>query len=397
MTNIKQLFLAHQAQTSNFPLMLEVSHAEGNYIVGSDQKRYLDLISGISVSALGHGNEKVKEAIKKQVDKHMHVMVYGEFVQNKPAELAAYLTGLLPKQLDCVYLVNSGAEATEVALKLSKRYTGKYKLVANQNAYHGSTHAALSLNSNEYFKQPFRPLLPGVSFITFNDLAGIEVIDDKTACVVTEVIQSEAGYVPANADFLHALRKKCDNVGALLVFDEIQSGIGKTGCMFAFEHYGVVPDILLLGKALGGGMPIGAVVTSRQILHAFTDNPILGHITTFGGHAVTAAAALAALQVVVDDNLLSDIHEKEALFRQRLTHKAIKDITGKGLMLAVSLDSFENLLKVISVCLEKGVITDWFLFANNKLRIAPPLTITKEEIAFACQIINEALQQVYDT
>lgn len=393
--NQKQIFLAHQAQTTHFPLMIEMSKAEGNYIYDIHGKKYLDLISGISVSHLGHGNTAVKEAIKNQVDEYMHLMVYGEFIQSPQIKLSQKLSSLLPQNLDCIYLVNSGAEATDGALKLVKRITKRSKIIANKNAYHGSTHAALSLNSEEYYKQAFRPLLPDIHFIEFNNLNDIKHIDEQTACVITEVIQGEAGYLPANIDFLKALRKKCDETCTLLIFDEIQSGMGKTGTMFAFEQYGVVPDILLLGKALGAGMPIGAFISSKAMMNTLADEPILGHITTFGGHPVIAAAALAGINELERMKLMSSIPEKENLFRKNLIHPAIEKISGKGLMLAVQLDSFENNLKVIQYCMIAGLITDWFLFANNKIRIAPPLTITNEEILHACSIIVESINKVY--
>ena len=394
--NQKQIFLAHQAQTTHFPLMMEMAKAEGNYIYDIHGKKYLDLISGISVSHLGHGNEAVKNAIKNQVDEYMHLMVYGEFIQSPQIKLSEKLSSLLPQNLNCIYLVNSGAEATDGALKLAKRVTKKSKIIANKNAYHGSTHAALSLNSEEYYKQAFRPLLPDIEFIEFNNINEIEKIDHQTACVITEVIQGEAGYLPANLDFLKALRKKCDETCTLLIFDEIQSGMGKTGTLFAFEQYGVVPDILLLGKALGAGMPIGAFISSKAMMNTLADEPILGHITTFGGHPVIAAAALAGINELERMKLMSFIPEKENLFRRNLIHPAIEKISGKGLMLAVQLDSFENNLKVIQYCMEAGLITDWFLFANNKIRIAPPLTITNEEILHACSIIVESINKVYE-
>ncbi len=393
--NNRQLFLSHQAQTTLFPMLLEIARAEGNYLIDVNGKSYLDLISGISVSHLGHGNEKVKEAIIGQLNLHQHVMVYGEFVQGAQSQLAGAICDLLPKALDAVYLLNSGAEATDLAMKLAKRVTGKTRIIACENAYHGSSHAALSLNSDEYYKQAFRPLLPGISFIRFNDISSLSIIDENTAAVFTEVVQGEAGYIAADKAFLEALRARCSEVGALLVFDEIQSGMGKTGKMFAFEHYGIVPDILLLGKALGAGMPIGAVVSSQERMLSLADNPILGHITTFGGHPVVAAAALAGLQELLQGNWMELVEKKEALFRSLLVHPAIKQISGKGLLLAIALDSFENNLAVIKSCMEAGIISDWFLFANNRIRIAPPLTITEEEIKQACFIIVRALNQVY--
>jgi acetylornithine/N-succinyldiaminopimelate aminotransferase len=393
--NNRQGFLMHQAQTTHFPVLLEIARAEGNYLYDVEGKKYLDLISGICVSHLGHGNERVKEAIIGQLNLHQHVMVYGEFVQSVQTELAVRLTGLLPSNLDSVYLLNSGAEATDLALKLAKRVTEKTEIVACRNAYHGSSHAALSLNSHEYYKQAFRPLLPGVSFIDFNQLDGIEKIGSHVACVITEVVQGEAGYIPANLAFLQALRAKCDEVGAILVFDEIQSGMGKTGSLFAFEQYGIVPDILLLGKALGAGMPIGAVISSREKMNYLADKPILGHITTFGGHPVVAAAALAGIEELLAGKYIEEVAAKEMMFREGLKHPAIKQISGKGLMLAMELDSFENTLLVVQSAMKLGLISDWFLFASNRVRIAPPLTIRPDEILLACTILKQALDEVY--
>jgi acetylornithine/succinyldiaminopimelate/putrescine aminotransferase len=390
----RQLFLSHQAQTTNFPLMLEVSKAEGVFLYDSTGKKYLDFISGISVSSLGHGNEAVKTAIKNQVDKYLHLMVYGEFIQEPTALLAKKITDYLPENLDCVYLVNSGAEATDGALKLAKRVTKKSKIIACKNAYHGSTHAALSLNSNEYYTQPYRPLLPDVEFIEFNNIESLKIIDKQTACVIIETIQGEAGYIEPTIEFLSALQQKCRENCALLIFDEIQAGIGKTGKMFAFEHWNIVPDVLLLGKALGAGMPIGAFITSKRMMHVFTDNPILGHITTFGGHAVVAAAALAGLIEIENLDLINKIHDKEIFIRENLIHPKIKEIRGKGLMLAAQLDNFEQTLKLCQLCMADGLIIDWFLYANSSIRIVPPLTISKNELSIGIEIILKNLDLV---
>jgi acetylornithine/succinyldiaminopimelate/putrescine aminotransferase len=390
----RQLFLSHQAQTTNFPLMLEVSKAEGVFLYDSTGKKYLDFISGISVSSLGHGNEAVKTAIKNQVDKYLHLMVYGEFIQEPTALLAKKITDYLPENLDCVYLVNSGAEATDGALKLAKRVTKKSKIIACKNAYHGSTHAALSLNSNEYYTQPYRPLLPDVEFIEFNNIESLKIIDKQTACVIIETIQGEAGYIEPTIEFLSALQQKCRENCALLIFDEIQAGIGKTGKMFAFEHWNIVPDVLLLGKALGAGMPIGAFITSKRMMHVFTDNPILGHITTFGGHAVVAAAALAGLIEIENLDLINKIPDKEIFIRENLIHPKIKEIRGKGLMLAAQLDNFEQTLKLCQLCLADGLIIDWFLYANSSIRIVPPLTISKNELSIGIEIILKNLDLV---
>ncbi|MBC7400583.1 MAG: aspartate aminotransferase family protein [Mucilaginibacter sp.] len=391
----RQLFLRHQAQTSPFPALLEIAGAHGNYLIDTSGKKYLDLISGISVNSLGHGNEKVKKAMIDQLNLHQHVMVYGEFIQGAQTNLSATLTSLLPQNLNCVYLLNSGAEATDVALKLAKRVTGRRNILACKHAYHGSTHAALSLNSEEYYKQAFRPLLPGISFINFNDSNAIKQINEDTCCVITEVVQGEAGYIPADKLFLRALRNRCNETGTLLIFDEIQSGMGKTGKLFAFEHDGIVPDILLLGKALGAGMPIGAVVSSQQHMQSLSEGPVLGHLTTFGGHPVIAAAALAGIEVLLESKLMYQVEAKEILFRTLLVHPAIKSISGKGLMLAVVLDTFENNLNVIQGCMADGLITDWFLFADNRIRIAPPLTITTVEIEMACKVILKNINRVY--
>jgi acetylornithine/N-succinyldiaminopimelate aminotransferase len=395
MISNRQLFLLHQAQTTAFPLMLEIERAEGVYLFDINGKQYLDLISGISVSSLGHGNSYVKEAIKKQLDQYMHVMVYGEYIQSPQVKLAKQLTDLLPPHLNSVYFVNSGAEATEGALKLAKRCTGRTQIIACKHAYHGSTHGALSLNSDEYYKNAFRPLLPDIHFMEFNNEKTFELISHKTACVIVETIQGEAGYIPPQDDFLKKLRKKCDEYDVLLIFDEIQAGMGRTGKLFAFEHYDVVPDILLLGKALGAGMPMGAFVSSQKNMNVLTDNPILGHITTFGGHPVIASAALAGIEELLSHNWISEVEQKEKLFRDLLIHPAIRNVSGKGLMLALELESFEFNKKVIDGCIEDGLITDWFLFATNKLRIAPPLIISEDQIRWSCEVILKNLNKFF--
>ncbi len=394
MISNRQLFLTHQAQTTNFPLLLEVSKAEGIYIYDTNGKAHIDFISGISVSSLGHSNTAVRNAIKHQADQYMHLMVYGEYVQEPTAQLAAKLVSYLPSSLSSVYFVNSGAEATDGALKLAKRVTGKSKIMACKNAYHGSTHAALSLNSNEYYTQAFRPLLPAIHFMEFNNRNDIELIDNETAAVIVETIQGEAGYIVPHMEFLMALRKKCNETGTLLIFDEIQAGIGKTGKMFAFEHWNIVPDILLLGKALGAGMPIGAFVSSKAHMHTLTDNPILGHISTFGGHPVIAAAALAGLHELERMDLIAQVAAKELLIKRLLTHPKIKSIRGKGLMLAMQLANFDEVLKLCQLCLQDGLIIDWFLFATDCVRLVPPLIITEEEIEKAIQIILHNLNKL---
>jgi acetylornithine/N-succinyldiaminopimelate aminotransferase len=395
--NNRQLFLNRQAQTTHFPLLLEFEKASGIYLYDKSGKAYIDLISGISVSSLGHGNKRVNDAIKSQVDQYMHLMVYGEYVQAPQVKLAERLTTLLPSVLNCVYFVNSGAEATDGALKLAKRVTGRTEIIAFKQAYHGSTHAALSLNSEEYYKNAFRPLLPDIRFLEHNQTAELDSITQRTACVVAEVIRGESGYIVSDPDFLSALRAKCNSTGALLIFDEIQSGMGRSGKMFAFEHSGVVPDVLLLGKALGAGMPIGAFIASKEMMMQLAEQPMLGHITTFGGHPVVCAAALAGLEELLSHNWIAEVADKELLFRHLLKHPAIREISGKGLMLAPELESFELNKKLIDSCISDGLIADWFLFATHKLRIAPPLIITREEIAQACDIIINNLNLILNT
>jgi len=391
MLTLRQLFLANNAQTTDFPLLLEFERAEGVHLYDAEGKGYIDLISGIGVSNLGHSNPKVIQAIKDQVDRYMHLMVYGEYVQTPQVRFAEKLVSILSDNLQSVYFVNSGAEAVEGALKLAKRYTGRQQIIACKNSYHGSTHGALSVMGNEDFKQAYRPLLPGIEFIRFNDIDDLHLITQQTACVIIETVQGEAGIRVPELSYMQALRKRCDETGTLLILDEIQAAMGRTGKLFAFEHYGIVPDILLLAKALGGGMPIGAFVSSNQIMGALKENPILGHITTFGGHPVCCAAGLAALEVLLDENLVDIVAEKEALMRSLLVHPAIKEVRGKGLMLAIELENFDINKKIIDRCIANGVITDWFLHCDNSMRIAPPLIITHQEIKKACEVIIEAI------
>ena len=391
MATLRQLFLNHNAQTTQFPLLLEFETAKGCYLYTSDGKACLDLISGIGVSNIGHSHPKVIEAITNQAQKYMHLMVYGEYVQAPQVLFAQKLASLLPPQLQCTYFVNSGAEAIEGALKLAKRYTGRHEIIAFKNSYHGSTHGALSVMGNEQYKQAYRPLLPGISFIDFNDTEQLAHITQNTACVLVETIQGEAGIRVPDTAYMHALRKKCDQTGTLLILDEIQVGCGRTGKLFGFEHFGIVPDVLVLAKALGGGMPIGAFISSNAIMATLTENPILGHITTFGGHPVSCAAGMAALEVLLTDKLIDAVAAKEALFRKLLVHPAIKQVRGKGLLLAVELESFEFNKKVIDRCIANGIITDWFLHCDNAMRIAPPLIISHSEIEQACSVILEAI------
>lgn len=397
MLTLRQLFLNNNAQTTNFPLLLEFERAAGVYMYDSAGRAFTDLISGIGVSNLGHGNPQVIQAVKDQVDKYMHLMVYGEYVQTPQVRFAEKLTSILPGTLNSVYFTNSGGEAAEGALKLAKRYTGRGQIVAMHNSYHGSTHGALSVMGNEDFKQAYRPLLPGVNFIRFNHTEDLQFITYETACVILETIQGEAGIRVPDVAYMKALRARCTETGALLILDEIQAAFGRSGKLFAFQHFEIVPDVLLLAKALGGGMPVGAFVASAQIMGTLKENPILGHITTFGGHPVCCAAGLAALEVLLSEALIDSVAGKEALFRKLLVHPAIKAVRGKGLMLAVEFDSFELNKKIIDRCIENGVITDWFLHCSNSMRIAPPLIITDEQIAHACTVILEAIDFHADT
>ncbi|MDB5024622.1 MAG: aminotransferase class III-fold pyridoxal phosphate-dependent enzyme [Mucilaginibacter sp.] len=391
MLTLRQLFLANNAQTTDFPLLLEFERAEGVYMYDAAGKAYLDLISGIGVSSLGHGNPYVIKAIKDQLDKYMHLMVYGEYVQSPQVRFAEKLISLLPKNLGSVYFANSGAEAIEGALKLAKRYTSRAQIIACHNSYHGSTHGALSVMGNEVYKQAYRPLLPGVNFIHFNNHDDLELITEETACVVIETLQGEAGIRVPDISYMQLLRKRCTQTGTLLILDEIQAAFGRTGKLFAFEHFDILPDILVLAKALGGGMPMGAFIASNQVMSSLKENPILGHITTFGGHPVCCAAGLAALEVLLNKNLVEQVDAKAALFRQLLIHPAIKEVRGKGLMLAVELESFELNKKIIDRCIANGVIVDWFLHCASSMRIAPPLIIDDDEIRKACGVIIEAI------
>ncbi len=389
---LRQLFFRHVAQTSPAPLALEIVRAEGCWLYDSDGKKYLDLIAGIGPSVLGHRHPKVQAAVQEQLNAYWHTLVYGEFVLSPQVRFATLLSEHLPG-LDSVYFVNSGAEAAEGAMKLAKRFTGRPDFVACRNAYHGSTQGAASLMSPTDFTLAFQPLLPGIRYIDFNSEADLKKIDRRTAAVVVETIQGEAGLITPDPEWLHALRARCDETGALLILDEIQAGIGRTGHLFAFEQYGIVPDILLLAKGFGGGMPLGAFIARREIMQTLTQDPVLGHITTFGGHPVCTAAGLATLEVLLEGGLMAQIPEKEALFKNLLVHPAIREIRSAGLWLAVDLGDALKVQAVIRYCIAHGVITDWFLFNDRSLRIAPPLTISEEEINFACQVILSALQQ----
>ena len=393
--NNRQLFYNFLGQTSQAPLAIEIERAEGVYMHGPGGKEYLDLISGISVSNVGHCHPEVVEAVKKQAETYMHLMVYGEFVQSPQVQLAHFLMQNLPEKLENVFLVNSGSEAIEGAMKLAKRFTGRSEIVAFKNAYHGSTQGSLSIMGDEAMKNAFRPLLPDVRFLEYNHMEQLAQISNRTACVVAETIQGEAGAVIPDPEFLKHLRKVCDKNGTLLILDEIQAGCGRSGSLWAFEHYDIVPDILTLAKGMGGGLPIGAFISSREIMQSLTHDPVLGHITTFGGNAVCAVAALANLQVIVREKLWENAARQEKLFRQMLVHPRIKSIRGRGLLLAVEFADFNENKLIIDKLIEKGIITDWFLFAPHCLRIAPPLIISEDEVKKACKIILETLDAIF--
>jgi acetylornithine/succinyldiaminopimelate/putrescine aminotransferase len=389
--NIRQLFQTKVAQTSPSPLALNIEWAKGNYLYDTEGKQYLDLIGGISVCNVGHTHPKVVEAVKEQAEKYMHVMVYGELIQSPQVMYADALTQTLPFNLNCVYFTNSGAEATEGAIKLARRVTGRPNIIACHNSYHGATLGALSVMGDEYWRNAFRPLMPGVWHLPYNSSNLIEKIDTNTACVIVETIQAEAGVVEPKKDWLEQLREKCNETGTLLIFDEIQCGFGRTGKLWGVEHYGVIPDIVLLGKALGGGMPLGAFISSYENMQQLTANPVLGHITTFGGHPVSCAAGLAAFKVLEAESLITQVAEKEQLFRDNLIHPAIVSVRSKGLLIAIELKDSNHVLECINRCIEKGLFTDWFLFAPHCIRIAPPLTITSDEILEACNVIKSCL------
>ncbi len=389
--NTRQLFLQHVAQTSPAPVGLEIVRAEGNYLYDSDGKNYLDLIGGISVCNIGHRHPAVVAAIKEQADAYLHVMVYGELMQSPQVQYAALLAAHLPPTLDCVYFTNSGTEATEGALKLARRVTGRPNVVCCQHSYHGSTLGALSVMGDEYWRNAYRPLLPGVGHFQYNSQELIDAIDEHTACVIIETIQAEAGIKVPEQWWLEALRSKCTATGTLLIFDEIQCGFGRTSKLWGFEHFGVIPDILLLGKALGGGMPLGAFISSHHLMQTLTDNPVLGHITTFGGHPVCCAAGMAGMRALLADEMIAGVAAKENLFHELLAHPEIVAVRSKGLLIAVELSSAEKVMSTLQACLGKGLFSDWFLFAPHCIRIAPPLTITEEEIHHACATLLSCL------
>ena len=392
--NERELFLKHIAQTSSSPLAFEIAKAEGCLLYDVKGKEYIDLIGGISVANIGHRHPKVLEAIKKQLDAYMHVMVYGEFIESPQVQYAKLLTDHLPASLNSVYFTNSGAEAIEGAMKLAKRVTNRTQIIAFKNSYHGSTQGALSIIGDEYWRNAFRPLLPDILHLEYNSFESLGEITSTTACVFAETIQAEAGINVPSKEWMQALRSKCTEAGTLLILDEIQTGFGRTGKLWGFENSEIVPDVLVLGKALGGGMPLGAFIADKKLMDAFTENPILGHITTFGGHPVCCAAGMAAMKILLQEKIIDSIKEKEELFRSLLIHKKIKAIRSFGLWMAVEFDSFETNKKIIDACIDAGVMTDWFLFASQCLRISPPLTISEEQIEKACKIILQACENL---
>lgn len=387
----QDVFLNNIAQTSPGPFLLSIERAEGIFLYSPDGKRYTDLISGIGVSAVGHRHPHVVKAIKDQLDKHLHVMVFGEYIQSAPNLLAKKLTEILPKKLNCVYYVNSGTEANEGALKLAKRVTGRTEIISCRKSYHGSTHGSLSVSGNEIKKQAFRPLLPDVKFIDFGNLDELNLITTNTACLIMETIQGDAGVRIPSKQYMQAVRKRCDETGTILILDEIQCGMGRTGKFFAFEHFGIVPDILTVAKAFGGGLPIGAFIASKEMMETFTHDPMLGHITTFGGNPVCCASALATIEVIQNESLISQVEEKGAYFEQLLRHPAIKEIRRIGLLFAIDFDSAERVNAIVNHAKENGIICYWFLSHPYSFRIAPPLTITKEQIRESCELILKAI------
>jgi acetylornithine/succinyldiaminopimelate/putrescine aminotransferase len=389
--NHRELFFKHLGQTSPAPLALEIVRAEGVYLYDAGGKKFLDAIGGISVCNTGHRHPAVVEAIRNQTERYLHILVYGELIQSPQVEFAQQLAKWLPDSLQSVFFTNSGTEATEGAMKLAKRVTGRTEIAGFEHSYHGSTQGSLSVMGDEYWRNAFRPLLPGILHLQYNNTRDLEQITEKTACVIAETIQAENGVIKPFREWLQTLRAKCNETGALLILDEIQTGFGRTGSLWGFEQYGVIPDILLLGKALGGGLPLGAFIASKTLMDAFTENPVLGHISTFGGHPLSCAAGHAALNVLLDEQLTMQVAEKEKLFCEQLIHPKIMSVRSAGLLIAVEFDNFETNKRVIDACLSAGLLTDWFLFARNCLRIAPALTISFSEIAEICRIIKSKI------
>ena len=396
MKSFEEDFLKYQAKTTPYPLGIAIDFAKGSYVYDNDGKSYLDFVAGVSACTLGHCHPKIVAAIKNQVDRYLHVMVYGEFALKPSVNLAKELANVLPKKLEVTYLVNSGTEAIEGAIKLAKRVTGRAELISADNAYHGSTHGSLSLLGAEEQKKAYRPLLPGVKFIKFNDQNDLEKISPKTAAVVLETIQGGAGFITPKNNYLKKIRKRCDSVGALLILDEIQPGFGRTGKLFGFEHYDVIPDILVMGKGMGGGLPIGAFSSSTEFMNLLSENPKLGHITTFGGNPVIAAAALETFRVLKQEKIIQAVPEKERLFRKLLKHPLVKQINGKGLMLAPLFETEEIANKVVLKSMNKGLLLFWLLWEKKAIRISPPLNITKEEIEKGCTVLNEIFDEIQD-
>ncbi len=394
MVSNRQLFFDNLAQTSGFPLGLEIERASGCWLYSPEGKSYLDLIAGVSVSNIGHNNPSVISAIKAQVDTHLHLMVYGEFIQKPQVRLAEMLCRLLPDDLNSVFYTNSGSEAVEGAIKLSRRYTGRHEIISFTNAYHGSTLGALSVTGNETQKRAFRPLIPSVRHIDFNCVSSLSEISHDTACVIVEPVQGEAGIILPEDGFMHKLRKKCDEQGALLIFDEIQTGFGRTGRLFAMDLFEVVPDIVVFAKSLGGGLPLGAFISSKEIMTSLSNNPDLGHITTFGGHPVSSAAGLASLKYIIEKDIVSNTEQKGLLFKRLIDHQFVIGVRGVGLLMAVELEEGSIVKRLIKKCIEKGLLTDWFLFNEKCFRISPPLIISEKEIEFACNIILESLNEI---
>ena len=391
---IRHIFLAHQAQTTSKPIGLEVKKARGCYIIDKDNKKYLDFVAGVSACTLGHSHPKVIRAVRRQMRKYLHVMVYGEFVQDEPVQLVKLLADHLPEQLSCTYLTNSGTEGIEGALKLAKRATGRQRIISANNAYHGNTQGAMSVMGYEERKRAYRPLIPGTSFIQFNDVRDLEQINEQTAAVILETIQGGAGFIVPTNDYMKAVRERCDKVGALLILDEIQPGMGRTGKLFAFEHYNMIPDIFVTGKGLGGGFPVGAFCASKELMNLLQDKPILGHITTFGGHPVIAAACHATLKILLQSNLITETLEKEQYIREQLQHRGIQEIRGKGLMLALILRTPEHAQQLVKIALERGLLLFFLLFEKRAVRVTPPLIISKKEIKKGCDIILNILDEI---
>lgn len=394
MLSNRQLFLNHVAQTSATPIGIEMVKAAGIHLWDVEGKSYIDMISGFSVCNIGHSHPRVVKAVQDQAAAYMHLIVYGEFIESPQTTYAKMLTEQLPTSLNCVYFTNSGAEATEGAMKLAKRVTGRSKMIAFNRAYHGSTQGALSVMGDEYWRNAFRPLLPDIMHVDFNSMEAIDAIDSETACVIVETVQAESGIIKPNKEWIRALRKKCDAHCVLLIFDEIQAGFGRTGTLFAFEQYEVVPDILLLGKALGGGMPLGAFIANQKMMATLTHDPVLGHITTFGGHPVSCAAGKAALEVLLEGCFIETVFEKEKILIEYIKHPAIQSINTAGLWMSLQFESPELNQRIVHQCVQNGLITDWFLFAPDRLRIAPPLIITNKELREMCAIVLKSIDEL---